>query len=280
MENQLCNECNGEGKYIYCKGCWSDDETSSIFTEKEKIICGMCDKEIDDFSDGYFTCDGCYEHFCWGCKEEFIEDELCRVADCFYCRDGSCFNNRTINHYCDDCVPEEVADEIKRREDELVEIELMWKGIQSTKSARKKQLIEKLHIAGLELRSDSKLCKRYIEQEIGDVDDIIERMCQMKFLYEYNNMKSILDKVENEYYEICNAGYFPDFEVFPEAERLVLEKIKEYPKVYPWQLDRYTRIIQKGCENWLWKPVCKDGKLGIHAKLMMKHVEQSVKNVL
>lgn len=36
---------------------------------------------------------------------------------------------------------------------------------------------------------------------------------------------------------------------------------------------RAARIIQKACENWLWKPVCNDGTPGIQPRLLMKHAE-------
>jgi ankyrin repeat protein len=29
-----------------------------------------------------------------------------------------------------------------------------------------------------------------------------------------------------------------------------------------------ARVIQKGCENWLWKPLCKDGTLGIRPRML------------
>jgi hypothetical protein len=35
-----------------------------------------------------------------------------------------------------------------------------------------------------------------------------------------------------------------------------------------------ARIIQRNCENWIFKPVCKDGKLGIRAQLMMGYINE------
>lgn len=139
-----------------------------------------------------------------------------------------------------------------------------------SRESRTKKMIEALHKAGLELSQNSRLCELYIDEDIGDLDDIVERMCQMKFLYEYNDIQSILDRIVQRYQR--DLGYVPDHIVFPEAEYFILQKIKAYPRVYPWQMEHYARIIQKGCENWLWKPICKDGKLGIHAKLLMDHV--------
>lgn len=45
------------------------------------------------------------------------------------------------------------------------------------------------------------------------------------------------------------------------------------PEMKKYIEDKAARIIQKGCGNWLDKPVCKDGQLGIHAKFLMRHVK-------
>ena len=34
--------------------------------------------------------------------------------------------------------------------------------------------------------------------------------------------------------------------------------------------NKATRIIQYACENWIWKPICKDGKMGINCRLSIK----------
>ena len=35
--------------------------------------------------------------------------------------------------------------------------------------------------------------------------------------------------------------------------------------------DQSARIIQAACENWLWKPVCKDGSQGIHMRMLLNY---------
>jgi hypothetical protein len=37
--------------------------------------------------------------------------------------------------------------------------------------------------------------------------------------------------------------------------------------------DKAARIIQAGCEDWIWKPVLKDGTPGIKVRLLHKHFE-------
>ena len=105
-----------------------------------------------------------------------------------------------------------------------------------------------------------------------DMDDVL--MYYTLYLYEYCDMKKELEKVSLENEEILEAGYFPDMSVFDEAEANILERIDEYPKVWPWHLDKYARIIQKGCHNWLWKPITADGKHGINLRIGLNALEK------
>jgi hypothetical protein len=34
-----------------------------------------------------------------------------------------------------------------------------------------------------------------------------------------------------------------------------------------------ARTIQRNCENWLWKPMCRDGNHGIHMKMLMDQMK-------
>ena len=37
-----------------------------------------------------------------------------------------------------------------------------------------------------------------------------------------------------------------------------------------YKRNKAARIIQNGCHNWLWKPICKDSSIGIVPRLMLK----------
>ena len=58
---------------------------------------------------------------------------------------------------------------------------------------RKNELIDALKKYKLSLRSDSKLCEKYIQSGIRgigmSIDDIVERMAEMKYLFDYCNMR-------------------------------------------------------------------------------------------
>ena len=126
--------------------------------------------------------------------------------------------------------------EIKQLKDEQKQKRLYQKEIKKEK--RKIQLIEILKKHGLTLRSDSKLCKGYLDGSIKETKSnlnwIVERMCQMKFLFEYCNMKHEIEKAKEEQSEEWDRGYIPDNSVFEEAEMNILKKINGYPKVFPW----------------------------------------------
>lgn len=98
-------------------------------------------------------------------------------------------------------------------------------------------LRKKLKEYDLDLRSDSRLCQKYIENEYipaMNIDEVVQRMCQMRFLFDYCNMRQVLEKVGQEQYEELDAGYIPDVPVFEWAEFLILEEIKSYPTEWPW----------------------------------------------
>ena len=102
---------------------------------------------------------------------------------------------------------------------------------------RKELLIKALNKVGLELREDSELCKKYISGENKNNKKlVVERMCQMKYLFEYCHMDECKQEAHNNYIETINLGYFPDCSVFEEAEMIALKKYSngKYPIVFPW----------------------------------------------
>ena len=185
---------------------------------EETKQCHVCGTDTDE----YDTCDICHHNFCWDiCCNRMTEEKDTK--------------------YCEKCVPESVVEENKRYEEELRLAEQEYTRILSTKKERRKKLLKELHRAGLELRSDSKLCKNHIEYDIEDVHTVVRRMCEMKYLFEYCDMRKELSKVEDEHIKILDAGYIPDGHVFDEAEYNVLKRVGGYPKIFPWLKNDVTR---------------------------------------
>lgn len=114
---------------------------------------------------------------------------------------------------------------------------------------RHDKLVEALRASGLELRADSKLCTGYINGTIKDwtVKRIVERMCQMKYLYEYANMNQSYQDIrdaEEEDFEFVRdkyprgTEYYPGPRVVVYAEELALQRSGGYPAVWPWLVNR------------------------------------------
>jgi hypothetical protein len=102
-------------------------------------------------------------------------------------------------------------------------------------NARKQSLITELHKKGLELRDDSNLCRGYINGDIKmNINSVVERMCQMKYLYEYCKFVKCYQEAFDKRAETLKAGYIPDCTVFDEAESLALHKYGPYPDIWPW----------------------------------------------
>jgi hypothetical protein len=105
------------------------------------------------------------------------------------------------------------------------------------KEARKNKLITELSKYKLRLRNDSMLCKQYIEGNCEySLKDVVQRMCEMKYLYEYCHMKESYSVAYEEQQEELRAGYFPDCSISEQAEDISLRKYSngKYPKVFPW----------------------------------------------
>lgn len=80
------------------------------------------------------------------------------------------------------------------------------------------------------IRSDSELCRNYTYHGEEDVNYVVIRMAQMKYLFEYCDFRKVL----NNFKQKSRSDIFGNFHVFDKAEKFVLEQIKEYPKVFPW----------------------------------------------
>lgn len=89
---------------------------------------------------------------------------------------------------------------------------------------------------GLELRSDSNLCKKYIDGDVKDLQGVVKRMCQMKYLYDYCHMDECHEIAYEQQCDELNAGYFPDCSVSDQAELIALRKYSngKYPDNWPW----------------------------------------------
>jgi hypothetical protein len=101
---------------------------------------------------------------------------------------------------------------------------------------RKNLLKNKLKEKGLILRKDSALCSNYIQGTSNlNLDYIVRRMCEMKYLYEYCNMNKIKIYIYKKYKQ--NNFINNNVTVSIEAEKLALQQFSnnKYPEFFPWE---------------------------------------------
>lgn len=110
------------------------------------------------------------------CKFAHTPSEL-RVAPCMY-------GMQCSNWRCPYLHPDETEVEMKDR----------------LKQIRLTDLSTALTEQGLEYRQDSHLCQKFVDgtlEECWDLDKVVERMAQMKFLFEYTNFPTFYPAVKN-----------------------------------------------------------------------------------
>lgn len=201
-------------------------------SDSEDLKCISCNADTDIYNS--LGCDNCKYSTCSNCLDKMRTYYIrCNSKGCYYCRRGHCYNNRSETR-CEVCADTEFIEKVEQqeRQDELEFEHMIW--LKETEDERKQELIDALDEYGLELRSDSKLCEKYIKLLDSDLDYVVRRMCEMKYLYEYCNMKKELKEVEREHIQTLNAGYVPDMSVFQEAEDNILRRIGDYPEEWPW----------------------------------------------
>lgn len=109
--------------------------------------------------------------------------------------------------------------------------------INARQEPRRNEIIHALRAAGLELRNDSKLCQMYINGERNDLEYIVRRMGEMRYLYEYCHMNECFNEAYEKIKEERNIFGYCDKNIQEIAERIALKKYSNgrYPTVFPWQ---------------------------------------------
>lgn len=113
------------------------------------------------------------------------------------------------------------------------------------------ELKSKLEEHQIDLRKDSALCSGYINGTLNlTIDNVVRRMCEMKYLYEYCYMKQIKKTLYKEFVSdkkksnkniidgtINSNKNIKDGTINSQAERLALLTWSEgkYPEKFPWE---------------------------------------------
>lgn len=88
---------------------------------------------------------------------------------------------------------------------------------------RREDLVYELSQVKLVIRTDSKLCQLYIDGKETNLKYVVERMCQMKYLFEYFPFKKYINIARQEY------GYIDE-----PIHEFIERKYVNYPKIWPW----------------------------------------------
>jgi hypothetical protein len=219
--NKTCSECyNSIGrfnkyfdKYI-CKDCRILDNYTLITKTNAKNEYFFKDDELQTIK----SFAGTSSH---GPATYFIKSDLLNLAYNKYNTDSTNLSN----------ILQEIIDNKQQKKIN----NLNNKKIKEDK--RKIKLINALKKSGLKLREDSKFCQLYINGKTKEsLEDIVDRMCQMKYLYEYCHMDECKHIAYKEQQEELEAGYFPDCSISDQAEYIALKKYSngKYPVIFPW----------------------------------------------
>ena len=210
-------------RQIYlCKICSESDKYKLLYKTDIKIRYFLTDDELEDID--RYDIQG---------RNGYPDMKLYKISDV---KDIFC-SKYSIDRNDENAINNKMEELQKKKEERIIEKkEKAKKKKEELSKKRKTKLVQSLKKYGLVLRNDSKLCNGYIDGTITDwtIDQIVNRMCQMKYLYDYCHM----DKCYQEAYEAqqdeFNAGYFPDCSVFEQAELIALEKYGNYPAKWPW----------------------------------------------
>ncbi len=121
------------------------------------------------------------------------------------------------------------------------------------RAIRKEKLTEALAEYKLTIRTDSKLCQGYISGNIKEsewpISSIVQRMCHMKYLFDYCNMSQCITQAYQEQEEEWEAGYKPDVPIFDHAEDIALRKHGPYPEQFPWMITTKPQSVKQSVKQ-------------------------------
>jgi len=113
------------------------------------------------------------------------------------------------------------------------------------KMDRKQELKTELSNKGLVLRNDSVLCDEYIEgTSENSLEYIVQKMCEMKYLYEYCNMKACKKKARRD----ADMHYYYPGMITDLATSMALNKYSNgvFPDVFPWlKIDQESGLLNE-----------------------------------
>ena len=241
---KLCVECNHKGRLvkrlniIVCIECNKLDKYTLITKTNAKLKYFLTEDDLDDDNLTYY--------------EGSIGYGPATYFTIYDIKNKICQKHNVILSECDNLIKKLINDKETRKGERRI------KGkekiiLQRTK--RQDILVNALRAAGLDLRTDSQLCSKYISggfektknnsnsnsnSNTNIVEQIVKRMCQMKYLYDYCHMEECKDKIYEERNKYGSSEYDDFSSISDDAELMALDKYShsKYPIIFPWQVNQ------------------------------------------
>lgn len=205
-----------------------------------KYTCYDCDECQDKCKNCIEKCSVCYRHSsrfynlelgqCYSCNRLFcLDSDDCSVHNTFGC---TLYINGQYYTFCmKKCIPYSFY-----REQLIVSLNRLF---------RRKKLRHIFKLYNLKMRSDSTLCKKYIDGTLDKEwthEKVAHKMCEMKYLFDYCNMRQELYQVPDEWIRnteknIRDGSDKTVYLVSPRfqyAKENILLTIGDFPIVWPW----------------------------------------------
>ena len=227
-----CIECKNKCNFYttldmyVCTNCKNLDKYHIITKTNTKLIYLLKDTDLTDLKQ-YFG------KTRYGVATYYIKDDIENYAIVKY-------NTTRDNLYPTLENIKKEKDEIKREKQNKILIKK-----NKEKEIRKTKLLSELKKNKINFRNDSMLCKQYIEgSKDFSLDEVVQRMCEMKYLYEYCYMSRIKKQVYRKYLQELSQGIVNEYTVSTRAEKMALDKYSNgsFPKIYPWEKENIYDI--------------------------------------
>ena len=117
--------------------------------------------------------------------------------------------------------------------------------------------------------------KKY-DENLKAIDLGINQINKMNWEWIPQGLRENLDVIDlwcNRITKLSWEGCHWNLKIYPEEYQEEFEKYKAATRIQRVWLRKYTKrkyaakVITDACHNWIWKPLCKDGTIGIRPRL-------------
>lgn len=231
-------------------------------------ICHTCNKNINIYDDsGYMNCDVCDKTLCEECHNDvylynvYILDQTEEGNDvfdilyCDKCGQRVCSDCETVYIFDDDYTTS--CNECITKEDLITFINRQKKRYKEAKIIERLKLI--FHEINVPFSEYGAVCQVLINNNIKDKDELIQRVKEVYYLYNYCDISKYIGKI------LKDDNKRKILTHFQQAEYEIIQKEKGYPKYWPWENEKE---YQKEKEAKL-KPIITNHKIKLPLEILI-----------